>query len=443
VIGRAAAALLVLLTLAPPVVAAGARRPPSAPCSALKGSFAFHYGSRLSPEEIAWLRRFRIVVPGDVLPADQIRALTGEGARLFVYEWLTGLYADGDGGPRAQDSWAALVRRNRSQWLLNPDRPDTGPDGQGRAYYYDPSSRELALARARRLSETLRRASYAGVFFDLVGSPHVPAPLREEYRTRHPETPFDAALGESLRALRRTRPGTVVFTNQGYRIPEVYLPLTDYDLSESLMTSYEGGDIVDVLVEGEGAVAHRETYYRPWDELRRIVDAIDADVKRFNPAVKMLHLNYVNARLRPTGRTQAVGEVEQPVFRKDVDREAIYYGYVAAKLWGHESYSATAPVRTVQDEVYFADLGGPLGPSWEERDGLVRRYYDKGIVVLNPGPAARTASLRSPLLWSDASDLWDCYEGRAVGGLTVTVAPTVSPASGRIHPAGRVYLYLR
>jgi hypothetical protein len=159
--------------------------------------------------------------------------------------------------------------------------------------------------------------------------------------------------------------------------------------------------------------------------------------------VKIFHLNYVNPAYRPTGRTQLLDGTEYPVFRKEVDRPAIYYGYVAAKLWGHESYSPSEGVRFAQDEIYFADLGKPLGEGYEARDGLVRRYYEKGIVALNHSATPGTASLGSPFIPADVKALWDCYGGASVEGFTVTIQPSISAASGRSYPAGRVYIYLR
>lgn len=412
-------------------------------CSAAQGGFAFHYTARLTVDELAWLRRFRIVVPGEVLPADQIRALKDEGAELFFYDWLTGFYLDAKPGEGDRHSWEAFVRRARPRWLLNADRPDAGPDGRGRAYYYDPFAPDLRLARSGRLAEKRRQASYAGVFFDLVGSASVPESVMREFNARHAESPFDEALREQLQTLKRMQPGALIFTNQGYRTPHAYLPVTDYDLSESLMTSYEWGQTVELVLEREGLVRTRETFYRPWEDLKPILNSIDAAVKRYNPAVKMFHLNYVNPSFRPAGRKEQVAGTEYDVFRKEVDRAAIYYGYVAAKLWAHESYSPSETVALVQDPVYFSDLGKPLGSGWEERDGLVRRYYEKGVVALNPASATRTADLGSPLVPADVRDLWDCYEGKSVGGLAVVIVPTTSPASGRTYPAGRVYLYLR
>jgi len=443
--GRAAglgAALWALLAAAPGGAAAEAP-PAAALCSSGPGRFAFHYAARLKPKDLAWLRRFQIVVPGEVLPSDQIHAFRAARSELFVYAWLSGLYGGGDDGALGGDPWTAVVRRDRSRWLLNPERPARGPDGRGRAYYYDPVPSDLAQARASRWADVLRRTAYRGVFFDLVGGLHVPDRLRAVYRARHPDTSYDAALARHLRLLKQERPVTAIFTNQGHRIPEVYLPLADYDLSESLMTSYEGGPTVRALVAGEGPVTHPLTFYRPWGELRRAVDAIDADVKRHNPAVKILHLNYVTPLLVPTGRTGRLDGAAVPEYWKGVNRPAIYYAYAAAKLWGHESFSALAPVQAVPDEIYFADLGRPLGRSWTEQGGLVRRYYDHGVVVLNPAAAARTATLESPWLPSGVADLWDCYERKPVGGLAVTLAPTPAGPGDRVDPAGRVYIYLR
>jgi hypothetical protein len=438
----AAGALLAMLLALPSGPAAGEPRTPAALCAAGPGAFAVHYGSRMKAEDLERLRRFRIVVSGDVLPAGQVRRFTEAGSALFVYAWLTGIYG-GDGGGLAGDPDGALGSPQASRWLLNPGRPDRGPDRQDRAYYYDPFHADLARARAARWAGTLERASYRGVFFDLVGSLHVPAALRAEYRRRHPEPSYDAALAQHLRALRQRRPGALVFTNQGYRIPEVYLPLADYDLTESLMTSYEGGDTVRVLVDGEGEVSHAQTFYRPWDELGPILDGIDVAVRRYHPALRVFHLNYVTPRLVPTGRTRTVGGTARPVYRAEVNRPAIHYGYAAAKLWGHESFTALAPVHAVHDDIYLADLGRPLDPGRSEQDGLVRRYYEHGVVVVNPGPVSRTATLRARFLPAGVTDLWDCYERRAVGGLAVTVAPTASVPGGGVDPAGRVYMYVR
>jgi hypothetical protein len=259
---------------------------------------------------------------------------------------------------------------------------------------------------------------------------------------RHPEVDYDHALSGLLASLRRLKPKTTIFTNQGYRVPAVYLPAADYDLSESLMTSYAWGEPVEIFVEGEGLVRTQETFYRPWKDLKPIVDAIDADIARYNPSLRILHLNYAKPLYLPTGKSETSRDRRRPVYRKSVDKAAIYYGYAAAKLWGHESYTASPDgLRFAQDEIYFVDLGQPLGERYEEEGGLVRRYYEKGLVAIAHSDRPVTADLTSSRLSSDIQGLWDCYEGKPITGFTVTIAPTVSQASGRSYPAGRVYLY--
>lgn len=403
-----------------------------------QGAFAFHYAYRLSESDLRWLAKFRVVVLARALPAPDVQRLQRAGVTLFLYEWLTGFYRDRHSGP-----WENLLVSSKPFWVLNPRGPVAGPDNTGRAYYYDPAAPDLANAWALELSRRLDHGSAAGIFFDLVGRPSVPERLLQGYAERHPGTPFDAATAGQIRALRTARPSTLIFTNQGYRLPEFYLPLADYDLSESLMTSTEGGQAVEVFVDGRGLVRTHETFYRSWDALRPIIASIDAAATRHNPRVRLLHLNYVAPRFQPTGQTRLVKGGTHLVVRETTDRPAIYYAFAAAKLWGHDSFSALEGVLSARDDVYFADLGNPLGQTWEERDGLLVRYYRKGAVVVNPSGDSRGARLESPLLPRDVRDLWDCYAGVPVGGLTITVEPTVSVVSRVRYPAGRVYLHLR
>jgi len=409
----------------------------------VKGAFAFLYTQSLTDEELAWLERFDVVVPGAVLPAEQVARLRGGGSKLFFYEWATGLYAD-DPDRLAARSWEATVF-SKPRWLLNPDQPEAGPDQQGRAYYYDPDAGDFQEAQIARLDRIRRRSAYDGVFFDLVGSLYVPRSPLQVFRARHPRKSYDRALADLFRGLRAR--GSLVFTNQGYRTPQYSLPISHYDLTESLMTSYVGGQTVRIFVEGEGLVERQETFYRPWaasrpwEEIRSIVGEIQAQVDRYNPAVKILHLNYVNPAYRATDATEVVDGTVHRVYRKEIDRAAIYYGFAAAKLWGHEGYAAGNTVALSQDPVYFTELGKPLGSSYEERDGAVVRYYENGVVVLAASTRAQLVNLDSPLVPPGVVGLEDLYARRAVGGLSVTLEPTRSEASGRLSPAGRVYLY--
>jgi hypothetical protein len=403
-----------------------------------KGSFAFYYTGSFTDEELAWFQRFEVVVPGNILPAPQVDALHQAGSRIFYYAWSTGLYID-DPARLDPSSWEALVYRNRSSWLLNPTYPDSGPDGRFRSYYYDPFSSTFKKSWSQELSSTLLDADYDGVFFDLVGSAAVPSYLQKVYASRHPKTAYDRSLADAFRQLKRK--GSLIFTNQGFRAAQYYFSVSDYDLTESMMTSWAWGQTVRIYLEGKGLVERDESFYQTWPRMKAAVDDIQAKVDRYNPLVKILHLNYTNPLYQPTGQTAWVNGVAYPVNREAIDKPAIHYGYVAAKLWGHDSYSHNPTVRFSQDEIFFTDLGAPLGQSYEERDGVVLRYYEKGVVVLNPSAASQTVDLSSPRVPLGVSGLQDLYDDVTVFGLTVTIDPTPSSASGRVYPSGRVYLY--
>ena len=403
-----------------------------------KGSFAFYYTGSYTDEELAWFQRFEVVVPGNILPAAQVDALHQAGSQLFSYTWSTGTYFD---NPAQLDpsSWEALVYKNRNTWLLNPKRPDSGPDGRFHAYYYDPYPSSFKQARVQYLDTARVGASYEGIFFDLVGSLYVPSYLQKVYSARHPKTNYNSALADILRSLRDR--GSAIFTNQGYRMAAYYLPVADYDLTESLMTSYAWGKTVQIYLEGQGLVQRQETFYQAWLNLKAYVGDIQTKVDRYNPLVKILHLNYTNPLYQPTGQSAWVNGVAYPVYREAIDKPAIHYGYAAAKLWGHDSYSYGPTVSFSQDEIYFTDLGEPLGKSYEERNGVVLRYYEKGVVVLNPSAVSQTVDLSSPLVPLGVSGVQDLYDNVTALGLVVTIDPTPSSASGQVYPSGRVYLY--
>ena len=379
-----------------------------------------------------------MVVSGDILPSGQVRQLRSAGANLFFYSWAVGDYID---DPTRLDphSWEAEVWANRLTWLLNPVHPESGPNGLRQTYHHDPFSSDFRNRRVARLNGTRVTSGYQGVFFDLSSSLSAPDSLLEEYRARHSGPSYDQSLAAVFNALRRG--GARIFTNQGYRTPATHLTVADYDLSESLITA-TSGEPVRIYVDGRGLEERHETRYSAWSDLKLWVDDIQARVERYNRSVKMFHLSYVNPRYRSTGRTATVDGVAYPVFREETDRPAIFYGFAASKLWGHDSYSYGDTVPLSQDDVYFAPLGKPASVAYEQRDGAVVRYYENGVVVV-----AMTATttvhldLSSPLVPREVTGLVDLYAGQNFLGFRVTIEPTVSEASGLRYPAGRVYLY--
>src|SRR5687768_9943733 len=197
-----------------------------------RGAFAFHYtDSPLSEEAIVWYSQFDLLVTHDPLPPEQVNRLHAAGTKLLFYEWAVAFYET-----RATE-WQKSLLVNASETLLNRS-PLTGGVGSdtAAAWYFDPASPAHVTGRANDIIGRLESSGYDGIFLDTTTVESVHPEARREYERRHPETPYDAAFARFLMELRRIRPEAILFTNQGYRKAEHYLPYVDWDLTESLIT---------------------------------------------------------------------------------------------------------------------------------------------------------------------------------------------------------------
>jgi hypothetical protein len=399
-----------------------------------RGAFAFHFAANPTDAEMAWLRRFRTIVTGDVLTPEVTAGLAGGGRRLIFYHWATGHYVEAH-----HTIWDGWRRRAAAMWgwLLSPANPMHGPDGRTPAHFYDPASADGNAAWAEQVARVGRSRGYDGVFLDLLGREHVPESAIQEFERRHPGRSFDAALGERLSVLRRRAPDLLLFGNQAYRGPDTLLRSVDWDLTESLITSYAWGRHIFVRIGTQGPEERTETFYRPWKELCPLLDGIEAVVRHHHPRLRLCHLNYVNPGLEPSGCVDG-----QIAYREVPDREAIFYGYAAARLWNHDSYCLCPQGHELaMDEIFHTDLGPPVAARIE-RDGVVVRQFERGFVTVNATGGEAPLHLDPALLPRGVRALWDCYAG-TVTNLAPTLRPAVTAVSGKTEPSGRVFLYLR
>ena len=271
-------------------------------------TFALHYQSPLTAHELAWFSKFDVLVTHDPLPRAQVDALHKAGTKLYLYEWSVAFY-----DTRAMRWERSLIHTNA---LLNatPLRGGAGSN-EADAWYFDPVN---ARGRAKMLARKLRHAGYDGAFLDTTRAENVLPAALDEFRKRHPGIDYDAAFAKFLAALRREH--ILIFTNQGYRDSEHYLPYVDWDLTESLI-----GD-------------------RPLSEVRHWFEQLP----RY-PNVHAGHLEYANVE-----RTIAI-----------------------AKMFGGAGY-----VAGVESPLYFADLGKPLGDRVDRGDASYRLFAN-GVVAVN------------------------------------------------------------
>src|ERR1043165_2853720 len=207
----------------------------SAHAAERRGTFAFHYRTPLTPPQLRWFSRFDLLVTHDPLPRAQVAALHARGTKLLVYEWSVAFY----GTLAGEWQRGALPRHPKA--LLNRDGLRGGAgSADADAWYYDPASDEHRVGRARAIARRLDDAGYDGVFLDTTTEESVHRAALAEFKARHPGADYDREFARFLANLRRELHGKVIFTNQGYRKADDYLPYADWDLTESMIT-WKGG----------------------------------------------------------------------------------------------------------------------------------------------------------------------------------------------------------
>jgi len=318
-----------------------------------RGAFAFHYGPSLDEGAMRWYSRFDILVTHDPLPADQVRRLHAAGTRLVLYEWAVAFYET-----RATDWQRSLLGKSRAA-LLN-GRPLTGGVGSAVApsWYFDPADPDLAAARASDLKRRIESAGYDGVFLDTTTFESVHPDARAEYTRRHPDVPYDRAYSRFLARLRQELRRGIIFTNQGFRQADDYLPYVDWDLTESLVTR---------PVDGRFRVRPWNDPADPWNSTLFLMRTFIEPASRKYPNVRFGHLNYVDA---------ADGQVTELV-------------QAAALLFGGEGYVAATRPSDEENAVYFRDPGKPLAPRIDSPDGSSRLFEHVTVTVTTKGGEPR------------------------------------------------------
>lgn len=95
-------------------------------------------------------------------------------------------------------------------------------------------------------------------------------------------------------------------------------------------------------------------------------------------------------------------------------------------------------------DIYFYDLGEPLGGNYERIDGGYVRYYSNGFVVAGEWKNEADITLHSSYIPSN-SDVYDAFEGKWIktgnGEVTIVIKPEMDNLTGRMAPSGRVFIY--
>lgn len=398
-----------------------------------KGAFAFEYNTKFAIDDAGWFSRFEIFVPGSILPEDIIQQYKKNGTRLLFYEWAVAFYEI----EAKKDRWYKNVLNHHPEWLLNKGKPVLIGKNKIPAWYYNMGNKELQASRAQHLLQKLQSSEYDGIFMDCLGTfdykeiPEHLVKIDQEFKSRHGNLVYAKALGEFLNLLKNLMGSKILFTNQGYRNAGYYLKNTDVDLTESYITTHAGSKAID-----HKGTKVPLTNFHPWyDETQLwssskfIIDHFTVkNLKDLQNKPEIFHLNYC-----------------YPVFNKETnsfitDREAIYYSYCTAKLFGHAAYVQHQQIpgepnsKLNHDDLYFIDLGKIVSVNLEIEGGLVGfAEYENAYILLNGTGYPYWFSINHEKL------VFDIYNKVRIAAKNIYV-PANQQSDGTRTSTGRVYL---
>ncbi len=410
---------------------------------------------------LAWAGHFDIVEVGGIQgppPPVVAASLRAAGVRtLLLYEWMPAGYHYTDGpGDDPMISWAYAHRYTAT---LNPEGPYPHCEESGydwcEDYYFDLGLPELITRRVAYLTTQLQISSYDGLFFDWASGVYIDEPayatLSETWRTRHPESPYTAAVADFYAALRTAMPTMTLVTNQGFRHAAHILPWVNLDATESYVTT-DALFTRTLYIEGKGPITVPETVYYPLsddpfhgalsDTMAYLDELADLRNRYGGPDfARTVYLNYAAPAYIPTG---AVVEGYE-VYTMTTPRTAIYFGYAVPKLVDQIAYTEVPfDRRWEEDDLYFYALGEALGDGYERIDGGYLRYYSGGVVLVGDWQETVTLTLHASAIPS-GRPLYDAFERQwlTTGDhtLTLTIHPRSDPLTGAMAPSGRLYLY--
>ncbi len=411
--------------------------------------------------ELSWMSHFNIVHVGgveDPLPYNLIEYLRTLGVQTFLlYDWFVGEYHYTDGSP--DNLLMAWVYPRRDSTTLNPNGPFPHCTSQNYTfcedYYYDMGLKSLVKRRVRFLDSLITAYNYDGVFFDwgngLFLLENEYASMRQTWENRHPNLPYDSAGAAFIDSLYTINPSLIITNNQGFRSEKWYLSKIDLDMTESYVTDFDYFG-KEIYVEGIGLVEIPQTiYYCMSDDIYNghlddtiyYLDVIYNLIQTYGgPHFKgMVYMNYAAPKFIPTG--QIING--KPVYRPTVPRNAIYYAYAVPKLINEIIYTEVPwNHRYERCDIYFYDLGSPLGNYYETIDSGYVRYYTDGVVVVGEWQDTTELTLNSPFI-PHKNLVYDAFEQTWLhsedGTLTIHIQPQPDELTGRMALTGRLYFY--
>jgi hypothetical protein len=411
-------------------------------------------------DEIEWAKKFNIVQLGGIDDKKINSSLLENKGLLAIknrigYDWMPAIYYLINNENSSFVNW---LFTNKETVTLNPNGPYTHCQENKydwcHDYYYNFENVDLLEHKISQLTQDMATTGLNGLFFDWGDGGYIDElnykTVHDNFYRIYPEKNYYESVGNFYKSLRALN--IFFITNQAFRKDKFLLPYIQYDMTESYITSVKYENKA-VRLEDQTLIQNIQTtmYYPIYENSHTIDDSIkfiniltDMKNKYKNDGFRnFIYLNY----LAP----QYVQISKENEFYKEVKpKNGIYYGYAMGKLTDNIVY-AQVPSNTKleRDDVYFYQLGSPLGDSYTKLDAIKGyiRFYTNGFVLVS-SPFTSTKYLKLSSKWLEGKEvLFDAYLNKWItckeSEVTLKLDYETETFTQEQLPLGRIYLYNR
>jgi len=411
-------------------------------------------------KEIAWAKNFNIVELGNIENSDVTHKVLNKKGLLHIkypiaYDWMPAFYYYTNEQNRKFVKW---LYKHKDNMLLNPNGPFLHCQKEGyswcKDYYYDYGNDTLLKARVDDLNSNIKIKGFKGVFFDWASGGFILSKeykqMKELFYKRHPKKNYFKSIKKFYKALKDR--GIFIVTNQAFRKEKYgFLKYVDYDMTESYITT-DTKKKIHLQLMGKGWVDSIKVtnYYPIYKNSKSLKDSlhfIDLLTKYKKKYKKygfknFIYLNYIAPEYEKVYASANLYRLKKP-------KNAIYFSYAMGKLTNNLVYAELSTNRKLErDNVYFYDLGKPLGKSYIKLDAMKEsyvRFYQNGFVLVsNANKKSLFLKLVSDFIPQNRK-IYDAYNKLWLQSknhtLIVRLDYQKDTFSDKILPLGRVFLY--
>ncbi len=415
------------------------------------------YGEK---NHINWVKNFKIAELGGIydkrVTADIISKREIQNIEHHIgYDWMPAFYYYTKSENREFVKW---IYENRKSMTLNPEGPFLHCKKNGydwcREYYYNLGNKELFKKRVENLISDMKAKRFNGLFFDWASGKYITykeyKPVLEYFKKLNPKKVYFELVGDFYKSLKER--GIFIVTNQAFRNEKYLLKYVDYDMTESYITSTKIlNKEVKILAHGLKKSIVVSNYYPIYKNSKSIkdslhfIDLLTSYKKRYEKYgfKNFIYLNYLAPEYEKVYDSAEIYKMVKP-------KNGIYFSYAMGKLTDNFVYAeVTIDKKLERDDVYFYDLGKPLGKGYEKLNGFEGyvRFYERGFVLASEAYPKDNIYLKIKSEYlPKKTNIFDAYEKVWLrsgdgGDLVVKLSYQKDTFSSKYLPLGRVYLY--